>query len=347
MWVHGAACSATTNGLGSFSCTFTVPPTTTGSYAFMGTDGSGNTAMVHVTLVVALTVSPGTGIVGTTVTFTGTGFAPLSAVNITGLGGLDCLTTTDASGGFNCTYVIPPTFAGSHAFTATDGLRNSASTLFVILPSLTVTPASATVGTTITFTGFGFKNSSTVNVTWGGGAACTVTSDTKGDFSCTFKLTAATAGAQAFNATDSVGDRAIASITVTSLLTASPLTAPAGTSIVFQGSGFAGNSYVVVSAAGSIACSTTTSATGSFACTLNHPSVPVGALLFTATDASANTATVTITFTAPPSAPASNNILGLDPETFYTLLAFVIIAAAVGILAFVVHRGRKGQQPAF
>jgi hypothetical protein len=347
MWVHGAVCSTTTNGVGSFSCTFTIPPTTTGDYAFMGTDGSGNTAMIHVTVVVALTVTPGTGPVGTSVTFTGTGFAPLSSVNVTGLSGIACSATTDASGGFNCTYVIPPAFAGSHAFAATDGLRNSASTRFVVVPSLTVTPASATVGMTITFTGFGFENSSTVNVTWGGGAVCTATSDTKGDFSCTFKLTQATAGSQPFNATDSVGDRAAASMTVTPLLTASPLTAPSGTSIVFQGSGFAGNSYVVVSAAGSIACSTTTSASGSFACTLNHPAVPVGALLFTATDASANTGSVTVTFTAPPSAPASNNILGLDPDTFYTILAFVIIAGVAGILALVVHRGRKGQQPAF
>ena len=347
MWVHGAVCSATTNGLGSFSCTFTVPPTTTGNYAFMATDGSGNTALTHVTIVVALTVSPGTGIVGTSVNFTGTGFAPLSAVNVTGISGVDCSATTDASGGFNCTYVIPPAFAGSHTFTATDGLRNSASTRFVVVPSLKVTPSPTTVGSTITFAGAGFENSSTVNVTWGGGAVCSATSDTKGDFSCTFKLTPATAGPHAFNATDSVGDRAAASITVTSVLSAIPLNAPAGTSIVFQGSGFAGNSYVVVSAAGSIACSTTTSANGSFACTLNHPSVPVGALLFTATDASANTASVTVTFSAPPSAPGSNSILGLDPDTFYTVLAFAIIAGVIGILAFVVHRGRKGQQPAF
>lgn len=202
-----------------------------------------------------------------------------------------CGVATNGQGGATCTYTIPATPAGQYTFTGSDSSPHTATAMFVVDPTLTASNTSGLVDTTVTFSGTSYAASSSVSVTWSGGTACTSTTNTAGDFSCTYMIPAGTVGGTyTFTGTDGSSNRATVSFTDTPRMKISADSGSVGKTITFKGTGFAVNSSVAVDWASGQACNTTTSSTGTFSCSLKIPATTDGSYLFNATDANFNSA---------------------------------------------------------
>ena len=123
-----------TTTTGTFNATFNVPSgSSSGDHTVKATQGS-KSASKTFTVGPVITLNPTSGPLGTPVDITGTGFSPNSTVTIT-FGG-DTLpespVTTNSSGGFSLTFVVPgESSSGPKPVVATQG-SNSASKTFTV-----------------------------------------------------------------------------------------------------------------------------------------------------------------------------------------------------------------------
>ncbi|MBI2858986.1 MAG: IPT/TIG domain-containing protein [Chloroflexi bacterium] len=122
-------------------------------------------------------VAPSSGLPGSTITITGTGFPPRSSVTIT-MDGREVVPgniSTDAAGTFSATGALPPLPPGQKTVVTTAG-RVSTSTLFAVLPTaptpqapqVDINPHGGAPGSTVTIEGAGFPPSSSVTITMDG-----------------------------------------------------------------------------------------------------------------------------------------------------------------------------------
>jgi hypothetical protein len=309
-WSPGAGllCSGSTTTLGAFSCTFSVPPAVMGSHTVTGTDASSNAATTTFTVNPSVSLSPTSGIVGSTTTVTGAGYPASTSYAVTYDGASVSCTpsgSTSATGDFACTITVPASPAGANTVDGTAG-AGSASATFTVLPSLTLNPTSGDVGSSVTATGTGFAAGSSVSFSWDASTVLTctggpVTTSSAGGFACTFDVPAAVKGGHSVAAKDAASNSASATYTVDQSITLSPNFGFVGSSVTVQGSGFAGTSaYTVTWSPGSVvlcpaSAGPTTNALGSFSCTFTVPPAVEGAHTVSASDAVPNTATATFT----------------------------------------------------
>jgi len=301
-------CSGTTTSKGAFSCTYTIPPTPGGADTFTATDVKGHKEPATFTVKSALAISPASGLVGTTMHFSGTGFGGSASytvnVNWTGPSGAvqtACSATTDASfnGSFGCSFTLLGASGGSHTFTAVStGKGRSAFTAsvgFLVLSSLAVGPSNGPPGTTATFTGTGFGSIVPVSVTWSGGTACSSTTLATGNFSCSWTVPSGTAGTYLLTAKDTAGNSATASFVVT-FLAIRPTAVSVGSTLTFTGGGFTPTTPIALSwSGGSICAGVRTTVTGTFTCTYApFPPTPHGSYVFTASDGLGNVASARV-----------------------------------------------------
>ncbi len=146
---------------GSYAINVTLPAAAFGNHLIVVNDGSGAQSAA-----IAIAAKLSTGLTflalpGDSVTLTGTGFAPASAISLT----FDSVSiapsaTTDATGSFTATIVIPlgtALTATPYAIVATDAATHTASTTITINYYVTVTPSGAISpvppGTTVTIAG--------------------------------------------------------------------------------------------------------------------------------------------------------------------------------------------------
>jgi hypothetical protein len=296
--------TVTTDPTGGFSCTFTVPPVTTGGYTFEASDGklswtAGPLTVLQPSAFFEITAPDSTQVVvGTPITVTGNGFHPLATVLVNGSSPSFPVTftscavgvlltantvTTDPTGGFSCTFTVPPVTEGAYTFEASDGkLSWTAGPLTVLQPDVffmmtAPSRAQGPAGTAITVTGWGFHplakvlvnaSSASFPVTftscWDGVqlTANEVQTDGTGGFSCTFVAPPATPGAYSFNATDGTHTWKSSPFLLTSIVTSSVPTltfrtpslpgiiggGPVGTPITLTGGGYLPLATVTVTA---------------------------------------------------------------------------------------------------
>ena len=125
-----------TNHKGSFSGNFLVPSyTTSGISEVRASDHSLNRAEADLTISAGISLSPKTsqtspGHVGMELTVYGSGFIVNNRVTITYSNSV-ATATTDVYGNFRTTFTIPPSVAGSHIVTATDG-ENTVTSIFTM-----------------------------------------------------------------------------------------------------------------------------------------------------------------------------------------------------------------------
>ncbi|MEE8389695.1 MAG: hypothetical protein V3S14_02715 [Anaerolineae bacterium] len=129
---------------GAFTAQFQIPSTAVSGQLVDASDGFGNNAADKSFLISAASISidPATGPPGTSVTVTGVGFLPTSAVTTLTIGGGNVLPTTpvitSALGGFNTTFTVPGLGSGAQTVSATV-VSTTATSFF------TITAAEATV----------------------------------------------------------------------------------------------------------------------------------------------------------------------------------------------------------
>jgi hypothetical protein len=229
-----------------------------------------------------VTVGPASGLMGSTATVRGAGYAASSSVTLSfngiaitpsGSSNATCTfsgstITTTASGTFACRFVVPNGApAGAATLWATDALtgQNDSVSYTVTAWSVTVGPSSGLVGSTATGRGTGYAGSSsvvlqidgvTITPTGSSNATCpfsgsTITTTAAGAFACQFTIpVGAGPGPGILYANDSTYpvQRATASFTVTSW-TISPLSITSGvqaTNVTVTATGFAASSSVTL-----------------------------------------------------------------------------------------------------
>jgi hypothetical protein len=341
---------------GAFSCLFTVPAETNGTYTITAKDNAStpDVGTATFTLISNITLTAYAGGPGTPIGVTGTGFGATSTwhVSWSGTPAIACLGSkakTDTLGDFSCSFVITPAAAGAaYVVSASDSAtpaHNATAQLTVPTPAIvlndtTTFAANGNVSDPLIITGVGFAGSNAtitnaVTATWGpeGWVLCNVATTASGTFSCTTAVPDGSAGPHLVVATDQYANTGGLAFTVVPQIVLSPTSALAGTNVTVTGTGFAALATATVTwAPGAVkVCAVDTSATGDLTgCVFPVPAgAALGAHVVTATDAATNSATAT--FTVPPT-PPTVSVAFTTPFTLYMptplTLAWTITANA-------------------
>jgi hypothetical protein len=306
--------SGTTTVNGSYSGTFIIPTvTSTGPHIIRASTSTYAVATSTLSLAApTITLNPATAVPGQTVTVTGTNFQGSTSVTLQNNGTTittDAPIVTTSAGGFVATYTVKDLSAGTVTIKALSSPNLFAvATLTITAPTLTLSPATAPPGTTVTATGANFKASSDVTLTANGvnlaltTGGSTARTNAQGGFVVTFIAPDATAGASTIKAQGSDNLAATATLTMaTTTLTLLPASGSDGVSISTTGVGFDSNSTVSFYMNGIQipGASVTTTATGSFQYYLQLVSgIPSGAQTILAKTSEATYASATYTVTA-------------------------------------------------
>lgn len=125
-----------TNEDGSFETAFEVPEVGPGTYEVKARDKSNNEGSTAFTITTNLAISPVTtadspGHVGQSVTVSGAGFKPSWQITVTYASTPVVFNTTSLEdGSFSYTFEVPPSEAGPHTITATDGVSTPMQVVF-------------------------------------------------------------------------------------------------------------------------------------------------------------------------------------------------------------------------
>lgn len=271
--VAGAAVThaAATITSGAFAFTFVVPTILAGDKNVIVTDDLTNTATAKLTVLGSpVTLSPATGVIGTRVTISGTGFTSLGTIAPGGItfGGTAWNTSAVAidSGG---NFLVALTLSGAalEAVAATpgtytvavvdSGLLSGVTSLTVPATSLTLSTASSPVGSSVVVRGVGFPASTVAIITYNGAPVGTGMVDSTGNFAAAITVPSVT-----IPSTNTIAAYAITANAVTVPPAATPAQAThsvpsaavtlsvtsgnPGSTLVITGTGFP--AYAVVSA---------------------------------------------------------------------------------------------------
>jgi hypothetical protein len=205
-----------------------------GTYTVTGTDGSASgTAQLSVVAALAVSsFSPASGVVGTSVTITGSGFSGATGVSFAG--------TTAAFAVSSSTQITTTVPAGATTgpitVKAPGGSATSAGS-FSVRPSISgFTPTSGTVGTTVTINGSAFSGATDVRFN---GTPATFTVVSYGRITATVPLAADT-GKISVTAPSGTASSATNFQVKPTISGFSPASGPVGTVVTITGTGFAG-----------------------------------------------------------------------------------------------------------
>jgi hypothetical protein len=126
-----------TNESGGFVSSFEVPEIEPGSYLVEVEDNAFNSASATIEIGPGLIINPVTSLaspanVGDTIELSGTGFLPSHELTITYTSDPVTFTTTSlADGSFEYSFTVPPSAAGEHTISVTDGISTKTVLLFV------------------------------------------------------------------------------------------------------------------------------------------------------------------------------------------------------------------------
>lgn len=245
----------------------------------------------------SIALSATSGPVSSTVSVTGTGFTPGATFTVLydgspttgGTGIIDTLGNLPSTW-----FIIPNSTAGLHTvMVSTTGPDTSNTIGFTVVPELSPSGIAAQVGDTLNFNGTGFAGSSTVTVLIDGSPLTSAMTSTAGGVYLSFAVPVAGAGFHTVTATDSVGNSAVATYTITQQIKLSQSSLAVGAQLNLTGNSFAVNSTVTIRIDGNPVTTTGSSSSGSFALALPVPEGVAGIHTISATDASSNTASTT------------------------------------------------------
>ena len=339
---------------GAFSCTFDVPEGTSGT-TVAATDSGGTAAdATFVVTVPTISPTPGDGIVGSSFTVAGSGFAvssgavvafdnvPLTPVACSVGSSKATTITTTSDGAFTCTFTLPTGPGGVGTLTATQP-PNQANASFSITPSVTIAPDSGKVGATVNVTGVGFVGDTPYGLWWNTTTKlCSGTTNITGQFPCEFTVPSAPAGPHTFFANESSAGVSLVFSVIPSI-SVSPASGTVGTPVTVLGLGFAANAHYSVLWNGSTTlCSGTTNTNGAFSCSFTVPQSSAGSTAITTSEGT-YAPSVSFSVTASPPPPPSSS--APFPWWEVAVVVLVIVALLVAALVFARRRPRHTTMP--
>ena len=291
--------STTSTATGALSCLFQVPPDPAGFTPVNATDGTNRASTTFVLLAPTLALLPTTGVVASNVSASGAGYAPLTAVALT----LDSITipactsgsfVSNSTGALSCTFAVPTVAAGSVPVNATDGINRATTTFVVKPPTLTLTPPTGFVGSSVVATGAGYAPRVALTVTFGtlSVSSCapgSLTSNRWGGLNCTFSVPTVPAGSYSVNATDGTNRGTANYVVGPPTLLLSPSSGFVGDSLAATGAGYEPSTLLTITF-GSVAIGSCTVGSmhstpqGDLSCTFTVPHATAGSHLVQVTD---------------------------------------------------------------
>lgn len=209
----------TTAANGSFTNSVSIPLFPGGQHELQVRDGLGNTATAAFTVGQKMSIEPATGLGGTMVTISGSGFTAGKQVTIR-CNGSPVATNpatiyADNKGCFTGTFQAPAGIIGSYSVNAEDG-ASSASTTFLATFRAEISPMTSAAspgyaGMPLTINGFGFKSNAEIAIKDTSIADSPVlaiaTSDAAGVFSASFNAPSTKGGIHTITAGDGVNSK--------------------------------------------------------------------------------------------------------------------------------------------
>ena len=270
-------CDGTTAADGALECQGTVPAAPAGTYALLAVEG-GYAPAAEFTVLATATISPGAGPVGAAVQVSGTGFPSRQPFSVSwNTSALLCGGTTAVDGSWSCIGLVPASPAGSYTLNASSGSQIEA-VAFAVSPSVTISDLSGYVGSSVSVTGMGFNASTPFSIEWDSTLAlCFGSTDTLGEFGCTFDVPDSPAGAHTVAAVQGSFPPPTEEFVVNPYLALTPSSGVVGTAITATGTGFGASAGYTIEWNGSEpVCTGTTDLSGSFVCDFSAPSGPYG-----------------------------------------------------------------------
>jgi hypothetical protein len=242
--------AASANSQGSWTTTFTIPPSPKGTYS-VRVSGSSAELEAPFTVTPAVSLSGNRGTPGTSLTVTGSGFgANETAITVT-LGETPVASdiTADAEGSWSAAFPVPSLPAGSYSLLASGSVTSAGSVrreTLTIGGQLTVSPSNGSPGIEVNITGRGFgANERDVAITYDGAPMLTVLSaDARGVFTVSFVVPPSASGIHSVKASGSTIGAVSGSETsfrVTPSIALSRSKGPLGSPTTVTGSGFGAN----------------------------------------------------------------------------------------------------------
>jgi hypothetical protein len=237
---------------GDGSVSFTVPDTAGGNHIVTVDNPTGTQVLSDTFSVLpSISISTDSGIVGDDVTVGGKGFAASESNIVVTYDGTSVKTGIAAgnTGSWETTFSLPASAKGSRTVDAS-GQTTKASDVpdvtVTINPTISMTPVSGNVGTSVTVSGTGFgKSEESIQVTYDGASAKTgLSADTKGSWSAVFNIPNSTKGGHtidASGASTNAGDVPDLTFIVSSAVTVKPASGSVGDAITVAGCGFGGS----------------------------------------------------------------------------------------------------------
>jgi hypothetical protein len=200
-----ATSGVTTDAIGHFATTVTIPATAAGIHQLKAADSVNNDTEAF-TVTASVSVTPTSGYSGTKITVNGTGFLASQIATITFDNTLAGTTTIGTQGSFSYTFNAPSRQAGVYKIRASDGTNIMESsfnvTTSVKFTAETSAAAPGYVGALVTVNGVGFTAGATVTVTYDGKEVKTGTVGSDTNFSITFNAPVSKAGEHTVTVSD-------------------------------------------------------------------------------------------------------------------------------------------------
>ena len=182
---------------GTFTTAFTVPDVALGIYNITATDEYLKEDIVEFeVLTVLIRLNDTYNMVGTDVQVFGEGFTANSTITITGNSTVIATATADGDGVFNITIKVPNTPTGMYIVEAKDQANITASSVFVVVPDVTIDRTEGAAGTEVNAVGTGWEATTDFSVHLSPGMlgvkVTNSTTDEYGNFNVTFTVPAIT-----------------------------------------------------------------------------------------------------------------------------------------------------------
>jgi len=280
---------------GTLTGAFTVANVAAGSYSVTATGTqAGDSASASFTVPSpSITISPTSAQIGASVGVTGSDFSKTdTGCSLSGIPGVTStcsISSGTLSASFNVTSATPGTYTMTASGTPSGDFASA--TFIVKGASITFNPTSALAGSNVTVSGSGFSLSDTSCSLSGTALVTQSCSLSGGKLTGSFtvaNLTAggATAGFTITGTGNPAADSASATFFVTSIartITVNPFSAPVGSTVQVDGSGFSASDSTCVLSGGSMASQTCSIADGSLTASFKVPDVAVGGYTVTVT----------------------------------------------------------------
>lgn len=269
----------------------------------------------------SVSVSPATGIVGTTMTISGEGFTTPATFTITfGFGSTTPRSvgtgTVGSGGNISSTATVPEMPGGMYTIQISTSAGQALTTSFTITSNITLNKTSGFVSDQASVSGTGFAVSTSVTIYFDSANVGTGTTDANGKFTAaTFIIPESYNGSHTIMVQDSAGHSASTNFSTSQSITIAPTTGASGDGVKINGTGFKARKSITITF-GNLAVNSTpptvvTDDKGSFTATFPVPLLVKGAYEATANDGT-NKASVNFAVTAGASISQATGNVGTE-----------------------------------